>query len=169
MTRLVPRLDAEESAAWTSLVALLELLPSALDSQLQRDSGMTHFEFAVLSFLRFSREQTLRMTELAAGTNATLPRLSHVVTRLERRGIVERMPCPEDRRATNVRLTDIGRRELVRATPGHIALVRQTVIEPLDREQLVQLAAIADAISGALDPERRIAALLDGAGDAVAE
>jgi DNA-binding MarR family transcriptional regulator len=161
MTRLVPRLDAEESAAWLSLVTLLELLPSALDSQLQRDSDMTHFEFAVLSFLRFSPEQTLRMTELAAGTNATLPRLSHVVTRLERRGVVERMPCPEDRRATNVRLTDAGRRELVRATPGHIALVRRVVLDSLSREQLAQLADISGAITHALDPQGRFAALLE--------
>jgi len=161
MTRLVPRLDAEESLAWLSLVTLLELLPSALDSQLQRDSGMTHFEFAVLSFLRFSPDQTRRMTELAAGTNATLPRLSHVVTRLERRGVVERVPCPEDRRATNVRLTELGRRELVRATPGHIALVRRVVIDSLSREQLAQLADIASAISRALDPEGRFGALLE--------
>nr|MDQ2698141.1 MarR family transcriptional regulator [Actinomycetota bacterium] len=98
MTRLVPRLDAEESAAWLSLVTMLELLPSALDSQLQREAGMTHFEFAVLSFLRFSPDQTLRMSELATGTNATLPRLSHVVSRLERRGVVERTPSPDDRR-----------------------------------------------------------------------
>ena len=161
MTRLVPRLDAEESAAWLSLVTMLELLPSALDSQLQRDADMTHFEFAVLSFLRFSPDQTRRMSDLAAGTNATLPRLSHVVTRLERRGVVERVPCPEDRRATNVRLTDVGRRELVRATPGHIALVRRVVIDSLSREQLGQLAEISDAITHALDPEGRFSALLE--------
>ncbi len=159
MTRLVPRLDAEESAAWLSLVTMLELLPSALDSQLQREAGMTHFEFAVLSFLRFSPDQTLRMSELATGTNATLPRLSHVVSRLERRGVVERTPSPDDRRATNVRLTDIGRRELVRATPSHIALVRRVVIDSLSREQLGQLSKIADAISHALDPEGRFSAL----------
>jgi len=160
MTRQVPRLDAEESAAWLSLVALTELLPSALDSQLQRDSDMTHFEFAVLSFLRFSPDSTLRMTDLAAGTNATLPRLSHVVTRLEKRGLVERVPCPEDRRATNARLTDAGRRELIRATPGHIALVRRVVIDSLDRDQLAQLAEIATAIGRALDPDQRFTALI---------
>ena len=161
MTRLVPRLDAEESAAWLSLVALTELLPSALDSQLQRDADMTHFEFAVLSFLRFSPDGTLRMTDLASGTNATLPRLSHVVTRLEKRGLVERVPCPEDRRATNARLTDAGRRELIRATPGHIALVRRVVIDSLNREQLGQLAEIATAIGRALDPDQRFTALMN--------
>ncbi len=160
MTRQVPRLDAEESAAWLSLVALTELLPSALDSQLQRDSDMTHFEFAVLSFLRFSPDSTLRMSDLAAGTNATLPRLSHVVTRLEKRGLVERVPCPEDRRATNARLTDAGRRELIRATPGHIALVRRVVIDSLDRDQLAQLTEIATAIGRALDPDQRFTALI---------
>lgn len=162
MSRQVPRLDPEESAAWLSLVALLELLPTALDSQLQRDSGLTHFEFSVLSFLRFSPDQTRRMSELAAGTNATLPRLSHVVTRLERRELVERAPHPEDRRAINVRLTDTGRRELVRATPAHIELVRRVVIDALSREQLGQLTEIAHAITRSLDPQGRFAALLDG-------
>ena len=159
MTRLVPRLDAEESAAWLSLVTLLELLPSALDSQLQRDSGITHFEFAVLSNLRFSPDQTQRMSALAVGTNATLPRLSHVVTRLENRGLVERVPCPEDRRATNARLTDAGRRELVRATPGHIDFVRRTVIDSLDRDQLGQLAVIASAFTRTLDPDGKFTVL----------
>ncbi|AYF98720.1 MarR family winged helix-turn-helix transcriptional regulator [Protaetiibacter intestinalis] len=161
MTRLVPRLDAEESAAWISLVALLELLPSALDSQLQRDSDLTHFEFAVLSVLRFSKDGPIRMSELAAGTYATLPRLSHVVTRLERRGLVERTPCAEDRRATNVGLTDEGRRALVRATSGHIDLVRRVVIDSLSREQLAQLTDIAGTIDRALDPDQRFASLFD--------
>lgn len=161
MTRLVPRLDEQESAAWLSLVSLIELLPSALDSQLQRDSDMTHFEFSVLSLLRFSPDQTLRMSELAAGTTATLPRLSHVVTRLEKRGLLERLSCPEDKRATNVHLTDLGRRELIRATPDHIDLVRTTVIETLDRDQLAQLTEIASAITRALDPDGRFTSRLD--------
>lgn len=162
MTRQVPRLDPRESAAWLSLVTLLELLPAALDSQLQRDAGLTHFEFAVLSVLRFSPEQTRRMSELAAGTNATLPRLSHVVTRLERRGIVERTPHADDRRATNVRLTDTGRRELVRATPGHIELVRRVVIDSLSGEQLEQLTDISRSVTRALDPHGRFEALIEG-------
>ncbi len=161
MARRVPRLDEQESAAWLALVSLIELLPSALDSQLQRDSDMTHFEFSVLSILRFSPDQTLRMSDLAAGTTATLPRLSHVVTRLEKRGIVERLPCPEDKRATNVRLTDVGRRAVIRATPGHIALVRSAVLDSLSREQLGQLEQIAGSITSALDPEGRFTSRLD--------
>ena len=50
-------------------------------------------------------ERTLRMTALAALTNATLPRLSHVVGRLEGRGLVER-GLSRGRRATNASLTE---------------------------------------------------------------
>src|SRR3954452_13290038 len=116
-------LSAEERAAWTRLVAVLELLPSALDAQLRRDAGLTHFDYFVLAMLSEADDHTLRMTTLAQRTNATLPRLSHVVRRLEERGLVVRFPCPEDRRATNARLTDAGLDHLEAAAPGHVAAV----------------------------------------------
>ena len=99
---------ATSAAAWVRLVAVVELLPGVLDSQLRRDADLTHFEYFVLAMLSEAPERTLRMTALAAQTNATLPRLSHVVHRLEDRGLVERFPCPEDGRATNARLTAAG-------------------------------------------------------------
>jgi DNA-binding MarR family transcriptional regulator len=97
-------------------------------------------------------KRTLRMSALAAQTNATPPRLSHVVRRLEDRGLVERLACPEDARATNARLTAAGWRKVREAAPGHVANVRDNVIGALTSEQVKQLAAIADAILGRLDP-----------------
>ena len=91
-----------------------------LDAQLRADSGLTHFEYFVLAMLSEAPERTLRMTALAQRTNATLPRLSHVVSRLEDRGLVERFPCPEDGRATNARLTRPGWDAVVAAAPGHV-------------------------------------------------
>jgi DNA-binding MarR family transcriptional regulator len=155
-------MDELESEAWLQLVSVLELLPAALDAQLQQESAVTHFEYVVLSMLQFAPDRTLRMKQLAAGTSSTLPRLSHVVTRLEQRSLVERFPCPEDRRATNVRLTSDGRRIVVRATPGHIAMVRRFVLDALDREQLAALAGIAGAISRRLDPSDRLGRMLEG-------
>ena len=76
-------LDDEEAAAWVRLAGILELLPGVLDSQLRRDAELTHFEYYALAMLSESPEHTLRMTSLAAQTNSTLPRLSHVVRRLE--------------------------------------------------------------------------------------
>src|SRR3954447_9915202 len=95
-------------AAWVRLAAVLQLLPAALDGQLRRDAQLTHFDYYVLAMLSEAPERTLRMTQLAANTTATLARLSHVVNRLETRGLLERFPCPTDRRATNARLTEAG-------------------------------------------------------------
>jgi DNA-binding MarR family transcriptional regulator len=146
-------LDDDELQAWVRLAAVVELLPGVLDSQLRRDASLTHFEYYVLATLSEAPEHTLRMTSLAMRTNATLPRLSHVVRRLEGRGFVERFPCPEDGRATNVRLTEAGWAKVVESAPAHVENVRQHVIDALSREQLAQVTAIADAILGRIDPQ----------------
>lgn len=146
-------LTDDERVAWVRLAAVLELLPGVLDGQLRRDSGLSHFEYFVLAMLSEAADGTLRMTALAARTNATLPRLSHVVKRLEERGLVRRFPCPDDARATNAQLTDVGRDTVVAAAPGHVATVRHAVIDALDAEQVGQLAALTEAILGRIDPE----------------
>lgn len=140
-------MDERESRAWLGLVTVAQLLPAALDSRLQRDSHLTHFEFMVLTALRFAPRSTLRMSALAASTNATLARLSHVCTRLEKRGIVERTVSSEDRRATDVTLTSEGRRILIKAMPGHIETARELVIDALTPAQLEALAEIAETIT----------------------
>jgi DNA-binding MarR family transcriptional regulator len=154
-------LDESEREAWLRLVAVVELLPGVLDAQLRADAGLTHFEYFVLAMLSEAPERTLRMTTLAQRTNGTLPRLSHVVRRLEERGIVERFPCPEDGRVTNARLTEAGWGVVVAAAPGHVTTVRRTVLDPLTRDQLEQLRGIGDALLTRLDPEGRMTALYD--------
>ena len=154
-------LDEVEREAWLRLVAVVELLPGVLDTQLRTDSGLTHFEYFVLATLSETPERTLRMTALALRTNATLPRLSHVVRRLEDRGLVERFPCQEDGRATNARLTDAGWGAVVAAAPGHVTTVRRNVLDPLSREQVLQLRDIAAALLTRLDPAGRMSEVYD--------
>lgn len=151
-------LDDEQLDAWVKLVAVVELLPGVLDHQLRRDSGLTHFEYFVLAMLSEASDRTLRMTALAQRTKATLPRLSHVVRRLEERGLVERHPCPEDGRATNARLTDDGWAVVVAAAPGHVATVRGHVIDVLTPTQVERLGEIAGALLERLDPEGHMSA-----------
>src|ERR1700712_1786840 len=139
-------LDADERAAWLRFVMLLELMPGVIDAQLRRDADLSHFEYFVLAMLSEAPGRVLRMTGLATMTNATLPRLSHVVSRLEERGYVERRPCPEDRRATNAVLTARGWDKVVQAAPGHAGHVRAQVVDALSREQLAELAEICDAM-----------------------
>jgi DNA-binding MarR family transcriptional regulator len=145
-------LTRDELAAWVRLAAVLELLPGVLDSQLRRDAQLTSFEYYALSMLSEAPDRTLRMTTLAELTNSTLPRLSHVARRLEDRGLVERFPCPEDGRATNVRLSGAGWQRVQKAAPGHVANVRQHVIDALTPDQLRQVIAISDALLQRLDP-----------------
>ena len=152
-----PWLDDEQLAAWVKLVAVVELLPGVLDTQLRRDSGLTHFEYFVLAMLSEAPERTLRMTALAQRTNATLPRLSHVVRRLEDRDLVRRLPCPEDGRATNARLTDAGWAAVEAAAPGHVATVRRHVIDALTPEQVGHLDGIMATLLEQLDPRGHMA------------
>jgi DNA-binding MarR family transcriptional regulator len=146
-------LDEDEQAAWVRLAAVLELLPGVLEAQLRRDADLSHFEYWVLAMLSEAPERTLRMTALASRTSATLSRLSHVVARLESRGLLERFPCPEDRRATNARLTPAGWDLVVASAPGHLETVRTHVIDALTPRQISQLSAIAGAILDRVDPD----------------
>ena len=157
MTSTVPWLTPAELRAWLGLVAVTELLPAQLDSQLQRDAGLTHFEYQVLAMLSEATDRTLRMSALARRTNATLPRLSHVVRRLEERGLVERAPCVEDRRATNAHLTDAGWDLVVRTAPGHVATARALVVDALTPQQVTLLEELSRAMLQRLDPEGRLA------------
>lgn len=156
-------LDEGERAAWLRLVAVVELLPGVLDTQLRRDSHLTHYDYFVLAMLSEAPERTLRMTSLAQHTNATLPRLSHVVRRLEERSLVERIPCPEDKRATNARLTETGWDAVVAAAPGHVTAVRRHVLDALEPAQVQQLGQICDALLTTLDADRKLMGLYDAA------
>jgi DNA-binding MarR family transcriptional regulator len=148
-------LSAEQLQAWVKFVAVVELLPGALDGQLQRDASLTHFEYFTLAMLSEAPHRTLRMTQLAAATNSTLPRLSHVASRLETRGYLERTPCPEDRRATNASLTEEGWKKVVATAPGHVATVHENVIDALDDTDIADLERIMGKLLGRLDPEHR--------------
>ena len=154
-------LNAEERAAWLRIAAVLGLLPSALDAQLNRDEGLTQFEYYCLAMLSEAPERTLRMTALAARTNATLPRLSRVISGLEQSSLVVREPCPEDRRATNAVLTPAGWDKIVQAAPGHVAAVRELVIDALTPTQLAQLARICERLLTRLDPDGRMLAAIE--------
>src|ERR1700733_10122067 len=94
-------LDGDEQAAWRALAEVMVRLPWALECQLQRDAGLSFIEYHTLARLSEEPTHTLRMSELAVLTNASLSRLSHLVKRLESRGLVRREPDPTDGRYTN--------------------------------------------------------------------
>ena len=144
-------LKGVERDAWLSLIGVIIRLPAAMDAQLQRDAGLSHFEYIVMVNLSNADGHVLRMSQLAALCHSSLSRLSHVVARLERRDWLRRDPCPDDGRATLATLTDEGFAKLASAAPGHVEAVREYVIDALDPQQLRQLTAIGETILGRLD------------------
>ena len=145
-------LDDDERAAWLSLVSVLIKLPAALDAQLQRDSGLSHFEYNVLAGLSEAPGRSLRMSVLAAHADGSLPRLSQVVARLERRGLVRRSPDPDDGRYTLAVLTDAGLDTVAAAAPVHVETVRSLVFDPLTKAKARQLHDICRRILSVADP-----------------
>ncbi|NUR06259.1 MAG: winged helix DNA-binding protein [Nocardioidaceae bacterium] len=148
-------LEDEELRAWLKLAGVMLKLAPALDSQLQRDNDLTHFDYLCLAMLSESDdERTLPMSELAGRTNASLSRLSHVVSKLERRGWVQRCPSPRSRRVTLVRLTEDGWQVLVKAAPGHVETVRELVFDELGPEDVAALERIAGHIVERIEESR---------------
>jgi DNA-binding MarR family transcriptional regulator len=145
-------LTLDEQRTWRALAGVVLLLPGVLDAQLQRDAGLSLFEYHVLSFLSMAEHRTLRMSELAQLANGSLSRLSNVVSRLERRGWVRRAPDPADGRYTNAILTDAGWELVVDAAPGHAAAVRQFVFDPLTAAQARTMQSATERILAQLGP-----------------
>lgn len=147
------RLDAEEQQTWAALIGVLGRLPAVLDAQLQRDAGISHFEFQVLAGLSMAAERTMRMSELAVVAVGSLSRLSQVISRMEKRGWVRRTPDPTDGRYTLAVLTNDGWDKVVATAPAHVATLRRYVFEPLTRAQQKQLRGISQRILRAIGPD----------------
>jgi DNA-binding MarR family transcriptional regulator len=148
-------LSSAEEEAWKAVAALMLQLPGPLDAQLQHDSGITMFEYMVLSSLSMCPGHARRMSELARLSNGSLSRLSNVAKRLEQRGWLRREPDPNDGRASVARLTDTGWEVVRSAAPGHVDAVRRFVIDPLTGPQMAALAAAAHGIVDGLEQAGR--------------
>ncbi|MBB2943099.1 DNA-binding MarR family transcriptional regulator [Actinoplanes lutulentus] len=146
-------LDDEERAAWMALTSVFMRLPAALDAQLQRDAGVSHFEYGILAGLSESPGRQLRMSVLAAFAEGSLARLSQAVGRLEKRGWVRRFPDPTDGRYTLAELTDSGWDKVVESAPGHVEAARALVFDQLTKSQVRQLREIGRRIMSAVDPD----------------
>ena len=110
--------------------------------------------YLCLAMLSETDDRTLRMSDLAGRVNASLSRLSHVISKLERRGWVARQPSPHSRRVTLVTLTEEGWKVLVEAAPGHVETVRSLVFEGLSAEDVAALERVAGHIVERIEASR---------------
>lgn len=145
-------LDGDEQRSWYALAYLLIRLPAELDAQMQREAGISHFEYLVLSALSMLPGRTQRMSDLAQNTASALSRLSNVIGKLEKRGWVCRAPDPADGRYTLVTLTEDGWAKVTATAPAHVSEVRRLVFDPLTTAQHRQMGRIAERVLKAIDP-----------------
>jgi DNA-binding MarR family transcriptional regulator len=141
--------------SWLSVVRLITRLPWAIDGQLQRDADLSMVEYMAMATMAKSPEWTVRMSDLAEEVSSSLSRLSHLVKRLESRGFVRREADRADGRFTNAILLPAGMRKLESAAAGHVAYVRQLVVDNLSSERLRRLGQDADRIVQRIDSPAR--------------
>ncbi|MEU2106434.1 MarR family transcriptional regulator [Nocardia sp. NPDC019255] len=144
MTSRAPLTDVERRA-WQCLDSLMIRIPTAVDARLARDAGMTHFQYRVLASLAEQPRCQMQQIDLARLTDASQSRLSHVVSGLERRGWVRRVPS-SGRRGANAVLTADGLDALKAATEVFLDAVRGLVFDGLDESEVWQLLTVAETL-----------------------
>jgi DNA-binding MarR family transcriptional regulator len=128
-------LTPDELQTWKALHLVLATLPGALGDQLRRDANLSFLEYYVLAALSEQPDHTIRMSQLAVLANSELSRLSHLIHRLEKRGLVRREPDPADGRFTQAILTAAGHALVIKAAPGHAEHVRYLIFDVLDETE----------------------------------
>jgi len=126
--------------AWLAFISASALLNRCLDQQLKEDAGISHLQYEILVRLGAAPGREMRMTALADALYNSKSGLTYQVTQMEKAGLVRRRSCPSDVRAVYACLTEAGQALVERAAPGHVALVRELLIDALSLEQLNTLA-----------------------------
>ncbi|MCE0764421.1 MarR family transcriptional regulator [Pseudonocardia kujensis] len=141
-------LDEREQRAWRGYLAMQAQLQARLHRRLQADSGLSYADFDVLVALTDRAGEQVRVLELAEALQWEKSRLSHHLSRMQKRGLVEREECADDARGAFVVLTAEGRRAIEGAAPAHVEAVRELMFDGLDADQVDALAGIAETVLG---------------------
>ncbi len=139
-------LTEPEMLAWRSLVKGTTGLLAMLDNELEVEHGLSLGDYEVLVNLSEEPENSIRMSELAGRLHLSPSGMTRRIDGLVKSGLVERRPCPSDRRGSNAVLTPLGLKTLRTAAPTHVRGVREYFIDRLSDRQLAQLAAALSAI-----------------------
>lgn len=144
-------LDQREQAAWRAYLDMNAKLTARLNREMQEQSGVSIADFSVLVQLSEHVDARMRILELARALGWEKSRLSHQLTRMQQRGLIERSNCSEDRRGAFVVLTDQGRVTVEAAAPRHVESVRRYVFDSLTAEQVESLGSISSIVVQLVD------------------
>lgn len=146
-------LDEGEARAWVTFQQMLARLAGALAHDLSAHSELSYADYAVLVALTAEPCAAMRLFALAHRLGWEKSRASHQVGRMVARGLVEKAPCPSDRRGAVIVVTEAGRSQIEAAAPSHVAAVRRLFVDRLSPGQLEQLADLSDTVLAAIEAE----------------
>lgn len=144
-------LDNQQQDAWQKVVTLISALPFNLHRELQSDAGLSLQDYDVMARISEMPGKRARISELGRALHWEKSRLSHHLTRMEKRGHIRRQECPDDARGAFVSLTDTGWSALESAAPGHVHLVRDLVFDQLSTAEVASLSTILAKVLNRLD------------------
>jgi len=147
-------LTDREMRAWLGYRRMRLLLDLHLARELMNQSGLSEPDYDVLSNLSAAPDRQMRLTDLAVHMRWSKSRLSHHVTRMQQRGLVERQECADDGRGSLLTLTPAGLQAIVDAAPGHVAAVRENFIDLLTDEEIDAFAEISHRVAARFEPSR---------------
>ncbi len=143
-------LNEEEAQLWLEFREFLWGYPSAMDRQLTRDAGMSSGEYAVLAAVSQAAPDALRSGDLAATLQWERSRVSHLLRRMEAKGLIERCASSCDGRGQDIKLSDAGWKTIRSAAPDHVSFVRETLFDPLSATEQEQFGAMLAKIRSAV-------------------
>lgn len=147
-------LDDDEQRVWRAYLEADRLLWEQLDDELQRATGLALSEYEILVRLSERPDRSARMSEVADDVVYSRSRLTHTVARMEARGLLDRRPCPGDRRGVLAVMTEEGYRRLVAAAPTHVTGVREHLFDRLTPEEVAMLGRVMGKVRDHLRPPR---------------
>ncbi|MCB0910297.1 MAG: MarR family transcriptional regulator [Propionibacteriaceae bacterium] len=143
-------LNAEQQRIWRSFLNGVARINERLDAEL-RPFGLDLGEYEILVHLSESERHMLRMSDLAERVRQSRSRLTHTISRMETKGLVNRVACPSDRRGVNAIMTEAGYRLLVEAAPAHVESVRCALVDRVDPDDFEALGRAMEAVTRVTD------------------
>ncbi|MDT0532525.1 MarR family transcriptional regulator [Micromonospora sp. DSM 115977] len=147
-------LDSARLAAWRAYIEASQRLYTRLEDDLRADSALSFADYHVLVLLSEAPGQRLRMGELASRLVFSPSRLTYQITTMQRRGLVARESCPDDRRGSEAVLTAAGLLALREAAPHHLRSVRAHLMDDLDDAEVACLTRIFERLGRRLRADR---------------
>ena len=143
-------LSESELEVWRTFYSMRRHLDRALDLQLQRDSGVSASEWEILIALNDAPGRRLRIKDIARSIGWEKSRVSHLVTRMEKRELLGRAECEADARSSWIGLTANGRRAVLGAMSGHVAAIRRYFFDVLDDDEAASLSSVSHRVIEAI-------------------